>query len=612
MTRYLARIDPSAIGLFGLLILGVFVLPYFVPLSSAILSASALAGFNNSVAYAAYIFVSIPLAYVLARRITSTSALCSLEPARRLLVAPPAIVLIVSGCHAALFMWLYLQRDGFVFAEALYFQDAVYRVQAGASPFVDFNFFYGPLLLYPAVFLSKYLSVPAAYGVTYVLCYVAGLYLLYVVMAALFVRRWVAVAWFVLFAIGLFNPITGLNYTFGRFMLPAVTLLATWRWLSCRTVGTWLQAELLVVLAILCSPDIAAVTILTVGVLITATVWRATDQKRLGIALPIGVLVVALTVAFALLLLIDRTIEPIEAYFRPIVTFSGGGWSTPVDPSLPVLALVGLSVFFLTYTCAAWHRRDRDALPFLVAFAVMALLMQRASFGKADVLHVAYSGIPIYLAAATCVEGRRRSALVLATTLFICIAVPLQLYHALMFVPALGTAPPTAAAPGAATTVPAFPTKQEIQASISRAVEYFGPSRVYYMHRLEYYRLPIYLRYRLSPFLYHPSLTSTFTFADIQDVIGELRESGAIVLARRSDLIVAAAAQRLETRWWHYVTSSPLPGSTVYNLTLEFQASLETPLVQFLGSAYERQFEDGEIVGLVPRDRQHAISHALQ
>lgn len=67
-------------------------------------------------------------------------------------------------------------------------------------------------------------------------------------------------------------------------------------------------------------------------------------------------------------------------------------------------------------------------------------------------------------------------------------------------------------------------TKEAIQANIARAVEQFGRDRLYYMHKLEYYRLPIYLRFGLEPILYFPSLTTAFTEADIQRVILELRE----------------------------------------------------------------------------------------
>jgi hypothetical protein len=39
----------------------------------------------------------------------------------------------------------------------------------------------------------------------------------------------------------------------------------------------------------------------------------------------------------------------------------------------------------------------------------------------------------------------------------------------------------------------------------------------------------------------------------------------------------------------------------VFNLTLEFQARLEAPLVSVLNTEYDVAFEDGEVVGLIRR-----------
>ena len=131
------------------------------------------------------------------------------------------------------------------------------------------------------------------------------------------------------------------------------------------------------------------------------------------------------------------------------------------------------------------------------------------------------------------------------------------------------------------------------------------------MHRLEYYRLPIYLAYGLRPFMYQPTLAAAFTAEDIGLVIDQLRNSPAVVLARRADLS-PQPPRFYETHWPFYVTSSPLPGSTVFNLTLDFQSRLERPLVEFLTTAYEVDFEDGDIVGLVPHSARPPASHALQ
>jgi hypothetical protein len=188
--------------------------------------------------------------------------------------------------------------------------------------------------------------------------------------------------------------------------------------------------------------------------------------------------------------------------------------------------------------------------------------------------------------------------------------VPLQFYHAMLFLPSLAWRTLPVAAAVESVPKATSPSKEEIQGSLSRAVEHFGPDRSYYMHKLEYYRLPIYLRYQLKPVLYHPSLTSAFTPRDIENVIADLRRSHAIVLVRRGDL-QSKTPGHLDPRWWHYITSSPLPGSTVFNLTVEFQARLEAPLVSFLNSSYDPRFEDGDIVGLVPQ-HDSIPGHALQ
>lgn len=155
-------------------------------------------------------------------------------------------------------------------------------------------------------------------------------------------------------------------------------------------------------------------------------------------------------------------------------------------------------------------------------------------------------------------------------------------------------------------------TKEAIQASIARAVEQFGRDRLYYMHKLEYYRLPIYLRFGLEPILYFPSLTSAFTEADIQRVIRELRERRAIVLARRADLAPPVPVGRPSSHWLLFLTSSPLPGSSVFELTNRFQARLEAPLLEFLKAEYDIGLEDGAIVALLPREVGAKASEGLR
>ncbi len=84
------------------------------------------------------------------------------------------------------------------------------------------------------------------------------------------------------------------------------------------------------------------------------------------------------------------------------------------------------------------------------------------------------------------------------------------------------------------------------------------------------------------------------------------------MLARQADLSRAGPPAPLPLHWPYFMTSAPLAGSEVFNLTLEFQWRLERPLVEFLTSAYDTEFEDGDVVGLRLRKSVAERTHALQ
>jgi hypothetical protein len=61
-----------------------------------------------------------------------------------------------------------------------------------------------------------------------------------------------------------------------------------------------------------------------------------------------------------------------------------------------------------------------------------------------------------------------------------------------------------------------------------------------------------------------------------------------------------------------FLTSSPLPGSSVFELTSRFQTKLEAPLLEFLMTEYDIGLEDGEIVALLPREVGANASEGLR
>lgn len=590
----------------GALSLGVFALPYAVPSHATILSASFLAGFNNSFAYAWWVIGLIIGGLVLSPLVSGERGREALASTAPLFSRPPAVVIVVALAHVVLFGALYVKAHGFTFGEPLYFQDAAYRARSGAVPFIDFYFFYGPLMISPVAWLARFVGLFPAYGIYYVATYVTGLYLLYVVLAALAGRRHL-VLWYVLFAVGFFNPITGLNYTFVRFMLPLVTMLAVWRAYQTPALARWVTAVGFFTASVLCSPDTAVVVVGSVGVLGTVLLWADSPTWMTGrrggvlISIPLG----ALALAAGAMLLIDGTWHPLIAYLTPVITFSAGGWSTPIDPSPPMLSLLAASLLTVTLLWKSGREAGRTpAVAMLAALAVLVLLMQRASLGKSDIQHIAFSGLPAFMIAASWVPAtalRGRAQTWMAALLLVGVVASLQFYHAMLFLPSLFQKRTQAST--TAVAAPRAATKAEIQASIDKAVRQFGTHRLYYMHRLEYYRLPIYDTYRLTPFEYQPTLASAFTAKDIQDVIDLLRGRDVVVLATKTDLAVMSPVTPIPTRWWFYATSSPLPGSQIFNWTREFQARLEAPLVRTLNTEYDRVFDDGDVVGLVRRSQ---------
>lgn len=598
---------------------GVFIAPYLVPQPGALLSVSALAGFNNSLAYALYVLF-LGLVIYLATRLSPTRA----EPAEPLVASrpslvPPPIVTLVLGLHVVLFGALYAFKHGFVFAEALYFQDLLYRMKAGAVPFVDVHFFYGPALLYPALFLTRYVGIELAYAVYYVATYVVGLYLIYVVLGCLLRSHREAQAWFVFFALGLFNPYTGLNYAIVRHMLPVVALLAAWWCFRAPGVGSLAGTVVVVTLALVYSPEIGVVTLLSVGTLSALVLLRPSGGLVLR-AHPLVHLAVPVSSAALMVLLfhvIDPSYRALASYFELILTFSSGGWNTPIDPSLPTLTMIALTIMVGVVIVRTVRSRGWDeSAVWLVSYGVLILLMERAAFGKADISHIAYSGLPLYLLAVRCAPGfwtwNGKNAW-MAVLLFVGLVGPQQLYHGMLFLPYVERSVVHAQGmSGGHASGRSSATKEAIQAGIARAVEQFGRDRLYYMHKLEYYRLPIYLRFGLEPILYFPSLTSAFTDKDMRGVIDELRERRAIVIARQADLEQLPPAVESGPHWLMFLTSSPLPGSAVYDLTNRFQARLEAPLLEFLKAEYDIGLEDGEIVALLPREVGAKASEGLR
>ncbi len=616
-----------------LLIAGIFVAPYLLPPSSAATSASTMIGFNNALAYVLYLIAASMSAWILSRPVSWKGPALVL-PASDGSFWPTASVWWIGLVHAVGFLLLYSYKKQFVFADGLYFQHVAHRVASGGIPYSTVGFMYGPATLYPVVFLSKFMSVTDAYAIYYVAVYLAGLYALFAMLRWCVAKQERADRIFIALAVGFFNPIAALNYTFVRHLLPALTVLTAWGYFAKGGWGRFVLGAGMLWMSLMYSPDMGIVAAAGVAVLVLvqygSNLWmkfrypseaRSTTSRRLGIL----EMLLLPGLAFSMMLIVFAMIPPgivnLGHYAEVVSRFSAGGSNTPVEASIPLLALLVLLVLILTGTIALLSKHGlRGAAVPLVALCVTCAMMQRAAFGKPDGVHIAYAALPALIVCFAVLPGilgsrKARTGLTIALLSF---ALPLQYYHALLFLPFFAS---RIAAKRQAKEQSAA-VKQPIAVQLDELVQAVGTGRAYYMHNLMYYSLPIIMKQHLRQALYATIPEEVFTDREVLASIAQLAGSGAAVIIPRDDL--KPDAGRIPSLSSNFVTvidsltASPLQGSRVYRVTWMAQHALWQPFVDYVQACYEVRGQTRDLVGFVPpaaglsaHCARTAVAHAL-
>lgn len=576
---------------FAALLAAVFYAPYVWPPSDAWLSASVLDGFNNPLSFRLYIVFLVPCILLMRSRWPTGAALPPGNPP--LWMRPRAAVVWVVAFHAVLFAALYSLKKGFVFADALYFQEIIYRVDYGMVPYKDTYYSYGPILIYPAVLLMKFMRLEAAYALHYVFNYCVGLYLLHAALSWMIESKKEADAWFILFSFGFINPLAGLNYALVRHLLPIICVIAAYRHVQEPSRSAFLSSAGTLLLALLYSPEIGIVSLVAAS----AVAVLSLSPRRL---LPA---IVALAVFLCLFYLMDPGMKALKGYIDPLFSFSAGLTDSPIIPSIPRLTMMLVTILSGGALLACVLKDGVGPSTALAAgYWLITVAMQRATYGVADVPHIAYNALPAFLLSVRLApffgagrQGQRRVALLLLAG----VVAPLQFFNVMLFAPSLlkrlRREAPVATAPAQAST----PEKKDIQASMVKAVERFGADKTYFMYNLDYYRLPIFVRFKLKPVLYHidPLITR-----DPQIPIEELRQSGALIMTLRGELTEEGKVRENDPlEWLYYATDALLPGSRAHNLHVRADRAKLAPVRKFLASSYETILEDGELVVLAPK-----------
>jgi hypothetical protein len=418
----------AAAGAAGYLL--IFVLPWHVSPGVPSVSDSYALGFSNRASLAGVLVTCVAL-FILSwassprapRALIRTERAPDGERIHPLLIAGAVAITLAA---AVFFIWLAGSRP---WGEMAYFMDRLSYLVGGKVPYRDFEFDYGPALLYVPYLAWRLLqplgiSLRAAYEIVFVAMFCAGVPLIaYVVdrlelpkrqRTGLFIALWVPVA---------VNETLGIQGMVLRFLLPAAAIVflhgqartALGRTPSRAAVRLWLAAVLGAVACYAMSPEIGVAALLALGAYLATLAVTGRRREALpalgGLALS-GVVVVAAAGTSSVV---------------HLIAVSGGALNFPVVPSPTVLVLLaaalGSAVLLPRYLSSAG-----PGTPATLALATAAAVMLAGAFGRADGSHLLFDGmLAACLAAAVFAATSRR----LFTTYAVAFAVIFVGAHAL-------------------------------------------------------------------------------------------------------------------------------------------------------------------------------------
>lgn len=407
--------------------LGIFVVPWFVPHSEPVASASYTLGFNNIVASLALAALLTALFVWFLRRPVQEGSV--IEKALAEMLAPPGSgarslgLLIAFGTMAvatiALLLAWYQVLPFINFGE---FGADVSRLDLmvlGLKPHVDFQYNYGPAMLYPAYWLYSALggkmSIDAAYCVILLTHWAAGLSLLFYTVGTLCRGRNGTVV-FLCVSLAVFNLSMGVGYSPLRFLLPLACLLFLHRtfckWSDNGTAGLArlaAVAALLSLASLSISPEMGIST--SAGIIAFFAALFFTPHRRYSILalVPLVALGVAVFVFSA-------------NYLEGVFSVGGGANNFPIFPTPHVLFLVAAGCLVLP-RLGVIGVRERNPNGALAIGLVIALgLLLPAAFGRCDPGHLLFNGLGIavlFLALAIRIPNRVAASLMTITYLLI-------------------------------------------------------------------------------------------------------------------------------------------------------------------------------------------------
>lgn len=389
-----ARCDRHDAGAFvALTFFGVFVLPWFVPLPAAEIQSESLAvGFNNRVAMVALCVSALTL-FGLARLRSGNR---NDEPSLISVNAAPAhervsrwflVTMVVVTLAAVALQALVLQS--MPHGDAMYFVDRMMHAVAGETPWVDFEFSYGPILFFGPWVLWRLLNplvgleLHDAYYIWVAFCYVLGLVLTTHLLDRVHMSRVLRNGSLALVTVmTLANNTLGVNLSALRFLLPYALLVWTVGRLTrpCGRLMRWGGPLATVVLAAAVSPEMGVA--LMVALAVTLFLLAIHNRGRHLGALLVFVGVGALSGVTALL-----------ARGGTFDAFAGGAYSLPVLPGPPVSFFVGTALLVAWGVGRSLGSLDEPDSALQMGWLALLAVLVIPTFSRADFIHVFWNGL---------------------------------------------------------------------------------------------------------------------------------------------------------------------------------------------------------------------------
>jgi hypothetical protein len=373
----------------ALLFAAAFSLPYLFPVSPSI-SRSYVAGFSNQAAVLILLFGIALFAFFTHGEIAKPGERDSRLPVSMLLAS---LGLTLSVC----LLRLYVSRDGSLGGETYYFVNRQQMLAAGLAPYRQFEFVYGPLLLYPSFWFTKIFHLTALHGYIAVWClgWLIGVAMIWMVVRAIDIPippRSLLFGFLVLAQL-VWTNYGGLNYTPLRAYAAAFCIVVI-HTLWTRSKSPWLMSlssVAAVALTIMCSTEQAVgVTVGLLAYMFLLALSRDLKFPWPALAVSIcGVLTCFAVASRAGLLITTRS-------------FASGGYSYPLLPSFSIC--IGLFAYVAAGCLLYRSLRLRNLQSVTIPLILAGCAMLPAALGRSDILHIT-AATPAFVVGAASLYG---------------------------------------------------------------------------------------------------------------------------------------------------------------------------------------------------------------